>query len=202
MRRTRRWAQIRWTEVATRKGSMPMFMRRVMVSGAPLVCSVESTRWPVSAALMAISAVSKSRISPTRMMLGSCRRKARRAAAKFRPICSFICTWLTPPQLELDRIFGGHDVGIGLVQAGDRGIERVGFAGAGRARDQHHAVGLQNRLLELHQRLGLEAELGHVEPQVFLVEQPHDDLFAPQGGQRADAEVELLLSCRPPPSSA
>ena len=61
-----------------------------------MVCKVESTRWPVRAALMAISAVSKSRISPTRMMLGSCRRKARKEAAKFNPICSFICTWLTP----------------------------------------------------------------------------------------------------------
>src|SRR5580765_501183 len=73
-----------------------MFIRRVMVSGAPFVCSVESTRLPVSAALMAISAVSKSRISPTKMMLGSCRRKERNAAAKFKPICSFIWTWLTP----------------------------------------------------------------------------------------------------------
>ena len=30
------------------------------------------------------------------MMFGSWRRKARSAAAKFRPICSFIWTWLTP----------------------------------------------------------------------------------------------------------
>ena len=50
---------------------MPMFIRRVTVLGASFVCSVESTRWPVSAALTAISAVSKSRISPTRMMSGS-----------------------------------------------------------------------------------------------------------------------------------
>ena len=73
-----------------RNGSIPMFINRLMVDGASLVCSVESTRWPVSAALTAISAVSKSRISPTRMMFGSCRRKERSAAAKFRPICSFI----------------------------------------------------------------------------------------------------------------
>ena len=53
---------------------MPMFISRLIVLGASLVCSVESTRWPVSAALTAISAVSKSRISPTRMMFGSWRR--------------------------------------------------------------------------------------------------------------------------------
>src|SRR5581483_9105292 len=34
---------------------------------------------------------------------------------------------------------------------------------------------------------------GHVEPQVFLVEQPHDDLFAPERGQGGDAVVELFL---------
>ena len=33
MRRTRRWAQIRLTELATRNGSMPMFIRRVIVLG-------------------------------------------------------------------------------------------------------------------------------------------------------------------------
>ena len=97
MRRTSRCAQIRFTEVATRNGSMPMFIKRLMVEGASLVCSVESTKCPVSAAFTAISAVSKSRISPTRMMFGSCRKKARNAAAKFNPICSFICTWLIPP---------------------------------------------------------------------------------------------------------
>ena len=63
------------TEAVTRNGSMPMLSRRVTVDGASLVCSVESTRWPVSAALTAISAVSKSRISPTMMMSGSWRRK-------------------------------------------------------------------------------------------------------------------------------
>ena len=57
-RRTRRWAWIRLTAVPTRNGSMPMFTMRETVEGASLVCSVESTRWPVSAALTAISAVS------------------------------------------------------------------------------------------------------------------------------------------------
>ena len=79
---------------------MPMFIRRLTVLGASLVCSVDSTRWPVSAALTAISAVSKSRISPTRMMFGSWRRKERRAAAKFRPMFSRTWTWLTPARLN------------------------------------------------------------------------------------------------------
>ena len=129
------------------------------MDGASLVCSVESTRWPVMAALIATSAVSKSRISPTRMMLGSWRRNERRAAAKLRPICSFICTWLMPGEVELDRVLGGDDVDLGGVDALQRRVERVGLARAGGAGDQHHAVGLQDRALELAQRLGLEAQL-------------------------------------------
>ena len=53
----------------------------------------------VSAARIEICAVSRSRVSPTRMTSGSWRRKERRAAAKVRPTCSLICTWLTPLRL-------------------------------------------------------------------------------------------------------
>ena len=54
---------------------------RVIDEGASLVCSVDSTRWPVSAACTAYSAVSLSRISPTMMMSGSCRSTVRSAVA-------------------------------------------------------------------------------------------------------------------------
>ena len=40
--------------------------------------------------------VSLSRISPTMMMSGSARRKARMAMAKVRPALGFICTWRKP----------------------------------------------------------------------------------------------------------
>ncbi|MNG04818.1 hypothetical protein D3C84_879780 [compost metagenome] len=69
--RARRWAMIRLTEVAILKPWMPMLCRRVRVSAALLVCRVDSTRCPVWAALMAISAVSRSRISPTMITSGS-----------------------------------------------------------------------------------------------------------------------------------
>src|SRR6478735_3957884 len=48
-------------------------MTRLIVWVASVVCSVEKTRWPVSAALSAVSSVSLSRISPIRMTSGSCR---------------------------------------------------------------------------------------------------------------------------------
>ena len=60
---------------------------RSIVFAADEVCSVPNTRWPVSAPDMARRMVSRSRISPTRMISGSWRRAALRAAAKLR-------TWL------------------------------------------------------------------------------------------------------------
>ena len=46
---------------------------RCSVCTTSVVCSVESTRCPVSAAMSVVDMVSRSRISPTRMMSGSCR---------------------------------------------------------------------------------------------------------------------------------
>ena len=57
-------------------------MMRLTVSGASTVCSVESTRWPVSAADSAVCTVSSSRISPTRITSGSWRSTRRRARLK------------------------------------------------------------------------------------------------------------------------
>src|ERR671923_123008 len=54
-------------------------MMRLIVSAASTVCSVESTRWPVSAALSAVWTVSSSRISPIRIVSGSCRSTRRSA---------------------------------------------------------------------------------------------------------------------------
>ena len=87
---------IRITDDATLNGATPMFSSRVSVVGASLVCSVDSTRWPVCAALIAMSAVSRSRISPTITMSGSWRRNARSAIANVRPAFSFTLTWFTP----------------------------------------------------------------------------------------------------------
>src|SRR5438445_523098 len=97
--RARRWAVIRMTEDAMLKGATPMFRSRISVAGASLVCSVDSTRWPVCAAFTAMSAVSRSRISPTMMMSGSCRRNARSAIANVIPALSLTLTWLTPGRL-------------------------------------------------------------------------------------------------------
>ena len=58
---------------AMMSGDMPMSSRRGNAPSAEFVCSVVNTWWPVIAARNAISAVSWSRTSPTRMMSGSWR---------------------------------------------------------------------------------------------------------------------------------
>ena len=84
-----------------------------------------------------------------------------------------------PGQIELDRIFRRHDVDSGDFR--QRRVERVRLSRTGRTGDEHHSPWLENGLFEANQRLGLEAELGHVQLQVVLVEKAHDDLLAEEG---------------------
>ena len=69
-------------------------MMRLIVSDASTVCSVESTRWPVSAALSAVWTVSSSRISPTRITSGSWR-STRRSARLKEAVSWPTSRWLT-----------------------------------------------------------------------------------------------------------
>ena len=57
-------------------------MMRSIDCAALLVCRVEKTRWPVSAAVIAVCIVFQSRISPTMMTSGSCRNMFFRASLK------------------------------------------------------------------------------------------------------------------------
>ena len=76
-----------------------------------MVCSVENTRWPVSAAVSAISMVSRSRISPTRITFGACRSAARSASAKVGvSLCS--SRWWTVPFLWTCR----NSIGSSMVR--------------------------------------------------------------------------------------
>ncbi|MCY1229434.1 hypothetical protein D9M72_417980 [compost metagenome] len=92
--RTRRCASTPSITAVMRYEGTPSSIIRVMALGASLVCSVLNTRWPVSAACTAISAVARSRISPTMMMSGSCRISARRPSVKPKSSCGCTCVWL------------------------------------------------------------------------------------------------------------
>ena len=97
-----------------------------------------------------------------------------------------------PHQVVLDGVLRRADVLGDLVQLGERRVKRGGFARARRPRHQHHAVRHVDGLLEVVELLLLEAQLRHVELQVPLVEETHDDLLAEERGQGRDAEVHLL----------
>ena len=73
-------------------------MMRLTVSAASTVWTVESTRWPVSAALSAVWTVSSSRISPMRITSGSWRRTRR--SARLNECVS----WPTSRWLMIERL--------------------------------------------------------------------------------------------------
>src|SRR5215217_6468899 len=77
-------------------------MQRLTVSAASVVCRVDRTRWPVSAAARAFLRVSASRISPTRMTSGSWRMAARMAMVKSL-VSTRTSRWLTMPSLSAWR---------------------------------------------------------------------------------------------------
>ena len=82
-------------------------MMRVIVSTAPIVCSVESTRCPVSAADSAAHTVSGSRISPIRITSGSWR--STRLSALWKSSVSVpISRWFT-----IERFLSGCSTSIG-----------------------------------------------------------------------------------------
>ena len=98
---------------------MPMSSSRATVDGQSLVCSVVNTRWPVSAARMPICAVSRSRVSPTRMTSGSCRRKRAERGGERAADPLVDLDLVDALEVVLDRILGGHDVDVRRVDRVD-----------------------------------------------------------------------------------
>ena len=93
---------------------------------------------------MARRMVSRSRISPTRMMSGSSRSAPRSAAAN-DSVCGADLAVVDQAALalvhELDRILDRDDVVLAvLVGVVDHRGQRGGLAGAGRPGDQHQAL--------------------------------------------------------------
>ncbi len=80
--------------VCSRSSAGSASIMRSMVLTALVVCSVPSTRWPVSAAVIAMRMVSASRSSPTRITSGSSRMAARTPSAKLG-MCVPSSRWMT-----------------------------------------------------------------------------------------------------------
>src|SRR3954469_17794961 len=114
-------------------------MMRLIDSGASTVWSVESTRWPVSAADRAVWTVSSSRISPTRMTSGAWR-STRRSALEGRRVLgdlALVEDRVAVAVEELDRVLDRDDVLVHRpVHVVDHRRERGRLARAGRAGEQ------------------------------------------------------------------
>ncbi len=176
-----------------------MFRKRPSTSKTLLACTVVKTRCPVSADWMAICAVSESRISPTMILSGSWRRIERRPRAKVSPFFSLIGIWVMPFSWYSTGILDGDDLVLDGLDLGQRGVERGGLAGAGRAGHEHHAVGLADVLaeapqLDLREAEDVELQLGELLADRLLVENTDDRVFAVHARHDRDAEVDGLAA--------
>ena len=188
--RASRWAITQSTAEAVRKVSIPISFSRGIAPGASLVCSVVSIMWPVSAASIAIRAVSASRISPTITMSGSARRIERSPVAKSSPALRLTFIWLIP---SIRYSTGSSIVMIffvDVVQRAERRVERRRLARAGRPGDEDGAVGAAERLLEAGPRGAGHAEFVQRPLRVAFVEDADRRPLAALGRQRGDAQVD------------
>ena len=80
-----------------------------------------------------------------------------------------------------------------VVQLAQGGVERGRLTGAGRAGDDHDAVGLVDELADDVEVVLAHAELVEVEADVAAVEHAHDDALAEHRRQHADAKVDRLV---------
>ncbi len=128
-------------------------------------------------------------------MSGSCRRIERSPRAKVRPFFSFTGNLRDPLELIFDRIFDGDDLVFVVLDLAQRRVEGGGFAGTGRARDEHHPVGLGDVAAEFHEIALAEAdhverELGELLAHRLFIEHAQHGVFAVDGGHDRDAEID------------
>ena len=90
----------------------------------------------------------------------------------------------------LDRVFDGRDVALGIGDLVQRRVERGGLSAAGRAGQDHHAERRPDQPREVGLGLGREPEGSELEQGAAAVEQPQDDLLAPDRGHGRDPDVE------------
>src|SRR5882724_2269068 len=96
--------------------------------------------------------------------------------------------------LELNGVFHRDDVVHRVVEFVERGVKSGGLAGAGGAGDEDQAVRRIDSLLELLERVGIEAELVDARGEVRFIEHAEHAFLAVNRGEKAHAQVEVLAA--------
>ena len=96
-------------------------------------------------------------------------------------------------ELVFDGVFSRHYVDVGLVEVLEARVQRRRLARAGRACHEDDAVRLVYG--EFHRLVGVFVKPKRCQPwrEIRLVENSHHDLFAVDGREYRDADVDLLL---------
>ena len=104
-------------------------------------------------------------------------------------------------ELVFHRVFNGDDFVLAVIDLGDCRIQRGGFAGAGRARHQHHAVRFIGQMPHGFHGARIEAE--KIQPQAFnligqrlFVENPQHRILAKNRRHDRHAEIHLAPAHR------
>src|ERR1700687_1274087 len=151
---------------AMMSGSTPRSIKRGTAPIDELVCSVEYTWWPVIAARNAISAVSWSRISPTRITSGAWR--------------------------ILDRILEGHDVdALGVDVVEDR-VEGGRLAAARGSRHEDDPLGARQHELQRLEVVGVQAPVFEGHDALVAIQDAQHHVLTVRSRLRGDAEVDLV----------
>ena len=94
--------------------------------------------------------------------------------------------------LKFDGVFDRDDVEDRIVQLVERGVQRGGFAGAGRAGDEDQSVRRVHGGLHLLEGVGIQSQLFHARGKVALVEHAQHDFFAMHRGHDGNAQIKIL----------
>ena len=146
----------------------------------------------MSDAVIAISAVSRSRISPTMMTSGSWRKERAQTRREGQVDLRVDLHLRDALELVLDRILDGEDVEVGRVDLGEARVERRRLAGAGRAGDEEDAVRPLDDAADRLELIGREADVGEAEQHRAAIEQTDHDALAGRGRRGRDAHVDVL----------
>ncbi len=172
-------------------GSTPMSVKRVTVEGASSVCSVDSTRWPVCAACIAILRGLLIADFAHENDVGILAEDRPQGARKRQLDLVVDLRLIDPWHLVLDGIFDRDDVRVLCFQRRQRRAQRRRLAAARGTDDQNHPVLVTQEEPELFESGRRKPELFERRNALAVIEHAQHDLFAEHRAQRRGTEVDF-----------